>query len=76
MKNALRIIYVQLLNEGTICYRTILALKTKYKNKYKIISQNYPKISFEEWEFEENQIVRCEKRQLSEGEHYVAIAKI
>ena len=68
------IIYVQLLNEGTQVWRPMWAEKLE-ENIYRVkTSVDYGQID-EELEFKPNEIVICEKRELSEGNHLVAMRR-
>jgi hypothetical protein len=66
------IIYVQLLEEGTRCYRPVNAFKLN-NDVYKILDKPPDD---EVWEFQFNDIVQCSKTKLSDGFELVAVNKI
>jgi hypothetical protein len=65
-------IYVQLLNEGTICWRPTEALNLG-NGQFELLATPGYDATDEEWEFLPGSIVRCEKQQLSSGEVLVAV---
>ena len=59
------IIYIQLLNEGTDCYRPVRAVKLgNIENAYKILEDNIYDREDEEWEFEPGTNVYVEEKTL------------
>jgi hypothetical protein len=66
------IIYVQLLNEGTQVWRPMWAEKLE-ENVYLLKSFVDHDPTDEELEFKSNEIVICERRMLSKGNHLVAV---
>lgn len=71
------IIYIQLLNEGTVVYRPVDAEKIS-ENLYRVHSTNlyHENRNDEEWEFLPMDIVRVKNMKLSEGIKMVAFSKI
>jgi hypothetical protein len=65
-------IYVQLLNEGTICFRPVPATKV-FGSKYKVGGEDFYDPKDETWEFLPGSIVTVEKKNLSGDECLVAI---
>ena len=65
-------IYIQLLNEGSVAYRPVLADEIE-ENVYKIDGSECYNPDDEEWEFLPNMCVLVEKKYLSGGIVLVAI---
>jgi hypothetical protein len=65
-------IYVQLLNEGTTCWRPTEALNLG-NGLFKLLPTPGYDPTDEEWEFLPGSVVRCEIQQLSGGEALVAV---
>jgi hypothetical protein len=65
------IIYVQLLEEGTRCYRPVKAIKLN-NDLFMILDKPGDD---EVWEFQFNDIVQCSKTKLSDGFELVAVNK-
>jgi hypothetical protein len=68
MKGSPITIFVALLNEGTQCWRPVLA-EHHTDNIYQIVD-SVP--AGEEWMFQPGDMVRCEEREFSEGVGLVA----
>jgi len=68
-----RTIYVALLDEGTDVWRPVEA-EELHDGIFRIVSRN-SKPDDERWEFSSGSVVRCERRQLSEGAVLVAVAQ-
>ncbi len=64
-------IYVNLLDEGTNCWRPVNAERVQ-DNCFKITSVN-PDPEDENWQFTTGTVVRCEEKELSGGKALVAI---
>lgn len=67
------VIYVYLLDEGTDCWRPVNALHQS-EDIYLIVEENKTD-GAEIWQFSKGDLVRCELRKLSGGEHLVAVEK-
>ncbi len=67
-----KIIYIQLLNEGSIAYRPVSAYEIK-KNIYKIDGSECYNPEDEEWEFLPETYVLVEKRHLGDKNVLVAV---
>jgi hypothetical protein len=66
------IIYVKLLEEGTVCYRPVRAIKLG-NNSYKILDAPSED---EIWEFQCNEMVSCSEKEFSDGRCLMAISKV
>jgi len=66
-------IYVQLLEEGTVCYRPVSAIKVN-DALYQIEGHDIYDPSDEIWEFEPGSLVYVEEKKLSEGVLLVAVS--
>lgn len=66
------IIYVQLLNEGTIAYRQTTGYKVSEEH-YCILPTDTYDSEDEEWEYIPGTIVKCEFKQLDVGKVLVAV---
>lgn len=66
------IIYVALLNEGTACWRPVLASPIS-DDLFQIVD---PQPEDEEWEFKTGQIVRCKQGTFQDGSGLVAFESI
>ncbi len=66
------VIYVKLIDEGTLVYRPVQALKIE-NDLFKIIQEQFED---EIWEFKYNDIVRCSEINLSDGPCIVALERI
>lgn len=69
-----KIIYVQLLNEGSVAYRPVSAYLMK-KNIYKIDGSECYNLEDEEWEFLPGMYVLVEEKELSGENVLVAVKK-
>ncbi|MDB5122935.1 MAG: hypothetical protein JWP94_1064 [Mucilaginibacter sp.] len=67
-----QIIYIKLLDEGSIAYRPVKVLRLD-NNLFKILDS--PSAD-EIWEFQFNDIVQCKELKLSDGFELVAIKRI
>lgn len=67
----MRIAYVKLLNEGVDVWRPV-TVSERGAGLYEINDQTYDR-SMEQWEFEPNAVVRCEWKQLAEGDDPVLV---
>ena len=67
-------IYVQLLDEGVPCWRPVQALN-EGEGRYRIVTSS-PDADVERWSFAPGDLVRCERRRLSEEEVLVAVAHV
>lgn len=67
-------IYVRLLEEGSVCYRPVSAIKVK-NGLYQIEGHDIYDPSDEIWEFEPGSLVYVEEKKLSEGVLLVAVSK-
>jgi hypothetical protein len=65
------VIYIQLLDEGTIVYRPTLGEMLK-ENIFKVLPTEHYDPSDEVWEFPPGTLVRCEYKNLSHGKVLVA----
>ena len=65
-------IYVQLLGEGTVCYRPTQG-KLVSKGVYKLLPIKDYDPKDEKWEFKPDSIVKCEEKHLSIGQVLVAV---
>ena len=65
------IIYIKLLNEGTVVYRPVYALENG-DGKYQILDNNNYNPNDETWEFLPGSIVTCETKLLEKQHHLVA----
>lgn len=65
-------IYVQLLGEGTVCYRPIQGELVR-RGIYKILPTEDYDPEDEKWEFKPDSIVECEEKLLSIGKVFVAV---
>jgi hypothetical protein len=68
-------IYVQLLNEGTISFRPVLAVELG-ENLYNVEGDDIYNPEDEEWEFLPGAVVLVEEQMHSEGAVLVAIKEI
>lgn len=64
-------IYIALLNEGIDVWRPVLAVR-RADDLFEIVSRNDDPED-ESWEFPSGSLVRCETKQLSCGQHLVAV---
>ncbi len=65
-------VHVELLDEGTQCWRPVLA-EPLGDDRYRLIGEQPED---ETWPFSVGDIVRCEMRELSDGRALVAVAKV
>ena len=70
-----KIIYIQLLNEGSVAYRPVSAVEIE-ENIYKIDGSECYNPEDEEWEFLPNTYVLAEKKELSGRIVLVAIKEL
>ena len=70
-----KIIYVQLLNEGTIVYRPVPAIEIR-KGIFEVLGFDIYNPEDEEWEFLPNTYVMVEEKKLSGGKVLVAIKEV
>jgi hypothetical protein len=69
-----RIVYVRLLNEGTVVFRPVQAESVE-EDTVKLLAPEGSDSAGEEWEFPLGSTVRCERRLLSEDEAWVAVSR-
>lgn len=68
-------IYIRLLNEGTDVWRPVSATKID-NNIYRIEMTDQHEFEEENWEFEPNTLVYCEKKVLMDKECLIALNTI
>lgn len=66
------IVYVRLLNEGTVVFRPVTGIPVR-PQVYQLLAPEGWSPEDEEWEFPPGSIVECEMRNLSTGEVLVAV---
>jgi len=69
-----KIIYIQLLGEGTLVYRPVLSVKVD-EDVYQVGGKDIYDPDDEEWEFLPESIVKVEERELEDGKVLVAVEK-
>lgn len=68
-------VYVQLLNEGVLSYRSADAILIRDDMYSILLSENYDP-NDEDWEFKPGAIVRCQNKELSDGIALVAVDRV
>lgn len=65
-------VYVRLLDEGTVVYRPVMAIHLGGK-LYSLMAESDYDPEVERWEFVPGSVVRCEQRNLHDGQCLVAV---